>query len=244
MLDETLRLPEHFEIERELREQLSGRAGHQRCIVGHDELLLILHEVPKAGIPERDALFFWKRMDGRWLQPGGPGIDEVDALFNRYAEAVDANELTLETTESTEQVFSVLRHAGPLARSLRNMVLALEQALAQEPDDRDIRALRDKSKDLERAADLLQVDARETLIYWQAEATEEHTKTSEKLGNILFRLNLVTGFFLPLVALASLLGMNVNLPDFLKGSFWVIVIGALMVGGGLLWYVFKDEMKK
>jgi len=241
MLKEKLELPEHFEIERELREQLGGRPGHQRCVVGVEELLLILHEVPLAGVPERDAVFFWRRRDGRWLQPGGPGSDELDALLSRYAKAIDKNEEQLETTESTEMVFGILRHAGPLARSTRNLVQALEQALAQEPEDREIRDFRDRARELERASELLQSDARETLIYWQAEASEEHAKASDRLGKILFKLNLVTGFFLPLVALGGLFGMNVALPDFVRGMFWWIFCGGLIVGGLLLWYVARER---
>lgn len=241
MIDEKLEMPSHFKLERELLEQLSNRPGHQRCVVGHSELLLVLHEVPKAGVPEREALFFWRTHHGRWVQPGGPGLDEVGSLLDRYAAAIDANEEILETTESAEDVFKILRQAGPLSRSTRNCVQALEQVLAQEPDDRDVRSFRDKVRELERAAELLQVDARETLIYWQAESAEEHAKSSERLGHILFKLNLVTGFFLPLVALGSLFGMNVDLPNFVQGLFWLIFIGGLVVGGLLLWYVSRER---
>ena len=243
-MDEKLKLPDHYEIEHELREQLSGRPGHQRCVVGHDELLLVLHEVPEVGIPEREAIFFWRRQDGRWLQPGGPGIDELESLLERYACAIDENEEILEETKSTEQVFKILRHAGPLSRSTRNIVQALEQGLAQEPDDKEIRELRDRARELERASELLQADARETLIYWQAEASEEHAKASGRLGDILFKLNLVAGFFLPLVALGGLFGMNLDLPDFVKGMFWWVFFGGLTVGGLLLWYISKDAWKK
>ena len=238
-MDEKLKLPEHYEIERELREQLSGRPGHQRCVVGHAELLLVLHDVPNVGVPERDAIFFWRRQDGRWLQPGGPGLDELESLLDRYARAIDRNEEILEKTESTEQVFGILRHAGPISRSTRNLVAALEQTLVQEPDDREIRAFRDRARELERASELLHSDARETLMYWQAEASEEHAKSADRLGNILFKLNLITGFFLPLVALGGLFGMNVDIPNFVKGMFWWIFIGGLGVGGGLLWYVSR-----
>jgi len=239
VLEEKLKLPEHYEIEHELREQLSGRPGHQRCVVGHDELLLVLHEVPNVGIPEREAIFFWRRQDGRWLQPGGPGLDELDSLLERYARAIDKNEEILEKTESTEQVFRILRHAGPISRSTRNIVSALEQALIQEPDDKEIRAFRDCARELERASELLQSDARETLMYWQAEASEAHVKSSERLGNILFKLNLITGFFLPLVALGGLFGMNLDLPHFVKGMFWLVFLGGLGIGGCLLWYVSR-----
>ncbi len=241
MVDEKLNLPEHFELERELLEQLSGRPGHQRCVVGHDELLLVLHEVPKPGVPEREAIFFWRRAQGSWLQAGGNGLDGVGALLDRYAKAIDENEEILEETDEAEDLFRVLRHAGPLTRSSRNMVGALEQVLAQEPDDRAILTYRDRAREIERAAELLHADGRETLLFWQAEAAEAHTKSAERLGNILFKLNLVTGFFLPLVAFGGLFGMNVDLPDFLRGMFWWIFLGGLFVGGGLLWYVARER---
>jgi Mg2+ and Co2+ transporter CorA len=54
---------------------------------------------------------------------------------------------------------------------------------------------------------------------------------------IAFRLNLLAGFFLPLVALGGLFGMNVDLPDFVNGWFWVIFCGGLVMGGTLVWLV-------
>jgi len=240
-MDEKLRLPEHYELERELLEQLSGRPGHQRCVVGHDELLLILHEVPKAGVPERNGVFFWRRMDGRWIQAGGPGLDELGDLLERYATVIDANEELLEKTESAQDLFGILRQAGPLARSSRNILGALDQAMVQEPDDREVRTYRDRAQELVRASELLHNDARETMLFWQAEASEGHAKSAERLGNILFKLNLVTGFFLPIVALGGLFGMNVDLPDFVRGMFWWIFIGGLTVGGVLFWYMAKDR---
>jgi Mg2+ and Co2+ transporter CorA len=79
------------------------------------------------------------------------------------------------------------------------------------------------------------------LIFWQAEASEAHAKSSDRLGKILFKLNLVTGFFLPVVALGSLFGMNVNLPDFVHELFWLIFFGGLVVGGVLLWFVARKN---
>ncbi len=241
MHEELLILPSHFEIERHLREQLSGRPGHQRCVVGGEELLLVLHEVPEAGIPERKAMFFWRQRNGRWFQPSGSGLGDLNALLDRYAKAIDINEELLEKTESTELVFKILKHAGPLTRSTRNLAYALEETLTQIPEDREILSLRDRARELERAAELLQNDARETLIFWQAEASEEHARAADRLGKILFKLNLVTGFFLPLVALGSLFGMNVHLPHFIEDLFWLIFIGGLVVGGLLLWYVARNN---
>lgn len=241
MTDEKISMPTHYTLERDLLEQLSDRPGHQRCVVGRDELLLVLHEVPRAGVPEREAIFFWRRRDGKWFQPDGQGLKGLGDLLDRYAKAIDENEEIIEQTDEAEDLFRVLKHAGPLTRSSRNMVVALEQVLNQEPDDRQIRTYRDRAREIERAAELLHSDGRETLLFWQAEAAEQHTKSAERFGNILFKLNLVTGFFLPLVAFGGLFGMNVDLPGFTRGMFWWIFFGGLMVGGGLLWFVAKER---
>ncbi len=240
MVEEKLRLPDHFIVEEALLEQLGARPGHQRCVVGQEELLLIVHEVPLAGIPERSALFFWKGRDQEWQSATGPGLDELSKLFLRYTTIIDEHEQMLELTDSSEKVFGILRHAGPLARSLRNLVGALESLLIEEPDDRAIRNFRDRARELERAAELLLMDARETLAFWQAQAAEGHMRSADRLERILFRLNLVTGFFLPLVALGGIFGMNVEIPSW---SFFIILVAGLLIGGLLLWFVSHSLRK-
>jgi len=236
-ITEVLKLPDHFQIEPELREQLSNRPGHQRCIEGAGELLLVLHEVPSPSIPEREALFFWKCHTGSWFQPSGAGLSGVAELLDRYAKVIDGHEEVLDEADTAAELFAILRHAGPLNRSTRNLVQALEQALALEPDDREIRGLRDRAREIERAADLLNTDGRVTLEFWRAERSEEQARSATRLNRIAFRLNLLAGFFLPLVAFGGLFGMNVDLPEFLKPSFWVILIGGISIGSLLLWLV-------
>lgn len=234
---ETLQLPAHFDLEPELLEQLSGRPGHQRCVDGDGELLLVVHEVPKARVPEREALFFWKRRDESWLQPSGSGLGDLGELLDRYARAIDLHEEVLDRATSAAEIFRILRHAGPLCRSSRNLCAALEQVLAIDPDDREVIGLRDRAREIERAADLLNADGMMTLEFWRAERSEEHARAGERLGRIAFRLNLLAGFFLPLVALAGLFGMNVDLPSFVKPMFWGIFVLGLIVGAGLLFLI-------
>ena len=244
-------LPKHFEIEPELREQFSKRAGHQRCVEGHDELLLVLHEVPKPGIPEREAVFFWKRHDGRWTQPGGYGLNELGELLNRYAQVIDSHEVTLDEVATAAQIFGILRHTGPLARAIRNMVQALEQTLAADHETAEIRTCRDRARELERAADLLHADARVALEFCQAERSEKQAQASARLGRIAFRMNLLAGFCLPLMAFGSLFGMHVKTQGFMEPLFWGIFSAGISTGALLLWLVgrqtgkhadFKDEL--
>ncbi len=229
-----LKLPSHFTLEASLQEQLSHRAGHQRCLVGGHELLLILHEVPQPGVPERGALFFWKRNDGRWTQPGGPGINEVSELLGRYEATIASLQEALEKIITARQIFPILRHASPLQRAIHHLAQALEQALAFEPDDRDIRSLRDRAKDIERAADLLVADARIISEFKTAEHQEAQTHAADRLVKNVNQLNLLAGFFLPLIALAGILGINRDLPSFVKWLCLAIVIGwllAMRIGG-------------
>lgn len=243
-LARTLKLPDHYQVEPELLEQFSNRPGHQRCVEGRDELLLVVHEVPKPGIPERDALFFWRRHDGRWTQPGGPGLSELQDLLDRYAKAIDKHEDVIDEADTAAEIFAILRHSGPLARSSRNLVQALEQALAADHDDREIRTFRDRARELERAADLLHNDARVTLEFWRAERAEEHSRASARLGRIMFRMNLLAGFFLPLMALSGLFGMNVDIPRFMQPFFWGILLFAILTGAALLWLVGRQTGRK
>lgn len=234
---ETLKLPDHFQIEPELRQQLSGRPGHQRCVDGDGELLLVLHEVPKPKVPEREAWFFWKRRDSVWMQPSGTGLSDLSELLDRYERAIDVHEEVIDEADTAAEIFGILSHSGPLARSTRNVVQALEQVLAIDPDDREIRGFRDRAREIERAADLLNMDARVALDFWRALQAEKHARSGARLNRIAFRLNLLAGFFLPLVALGGLFGMNVDLPEFVKPWFWGILIGGLAIGAILLWMV-------
>jgi hypothetical protein len=244
-LPEISYLPRHFGVEPELHEQLSNRPGHQRCIEGDGELLLVTHDVPQPAVPEREALFFWKRRDQRWIGPSGKaGLGELEDLLDRYARAIDGHEEVIDEADTAAEIFAILRHSGPLARTSRNLVAALEQVLALDPDDREIRALRDRAREIERAADLLHADARVTLQFWQAERSEEQSLAAARLNRIAFRLNLLAGFFLPLVALGGLFGMNVDLPGFARPAFWGILLIGLMTGGVLLFLVGHQTGRK
>ncbi len=233
-------LPAGIEPEEEILDQLSNRPGNQRCLVGRDELLLIVHDVPKAGSPEREPLIFWRRQDEIWVDyTGVKGLRKIGELLDRYAKALDEYQDVIDEADTAAEVFTLARASGPLARSSRNLALAIEQTLANDEDNRELRSYRDRSRELERTAEQLHHDARLTLEFWMAERGEEQQATAEKLNKIAFRLNLLAGFFLPLVAFGGLFGMNVDLPDFVDGWFWLIFFGGLATGGGLVYLVSR-----
>ncbi len=237
---DTLKLPAHFEIEVSLQEQLSNRPGHQRCMEGASELLLVLHELPQPGPAARDAWFFWKRNDGRWTQPGGPGINQLSELLARYETVIAHHIEALERVSSATQIFAILRHASPLARTTRDLVHALEQALGFEPDDRDIRSLRDRARDIERAAELLLADARIFVELCNAEHQEAQAKAAERLRKMVYRVSLLAAILIPFVALVVVFGMNVSSANSVRPLFWGIVLGVIFGSGVSLWLVKRQ----
>jgi len=237
--------PPGMELEEDLRDQLSGRHGSQRCLVGESELLLILHQVPAAGVPEREPLVFWQRPEHGWVGPDlEPGLGALAALLDRYQAVIDEYEEVIDGVERAAQVFRIARHAVPLRRSSRNLARALDRAVDRDEDNRELIGLRDRAWEIERAAELLYLDARLTLEFTQAENAEEHQQSAERLNVIAYRLNLMAGFFLPLVAFGGLFGMNVQLPDFVKPLFWGIFTAGLSVGAAILWLVSRKPMSK
>lgn len=233
-------LPSCFDPEEEVLDQLSNRPGNQRCVVGRDELLLVVHEVPKSGVPEREPLIFWRRQDESWQDyQGGRGLKRIGDLLDRYTKIIDEQEDVIDEADTAAEIFALARLTAPLARATRNLAVAIEQTLANDEDNRELRSYRDRARELERAAEQLNHDARLTLEFWKAERSEEQQEAAEKLNKIAFRLNLLAGFFLPLVAFGGLFGMNVNLPEFVKGWFWVIFFGGLTTGGVLVYLVSR-----
>lgn len=231
-------LIEGFEMGETLREMVRNRPAQQQCLQGDDELFLLVHEVPIAGEPERKSLVFWKHPIRGWFGPGGePGLGKLDALLERYEEVIDDHEASIETIESAARLFPIIKHARPLARSTRNLAVALDRAGLYSENDRELRPLRDQARENERAAELLFHDSKLSLDFLHAQQAEDQQEATKRLNKIAFRLNLLAGFFLPLVALGGLFGMNVNLPDFFRPMFWTIFLIGLAMGGVVVFCV-------
>ncbi len=231
-----LQLPTHYTIEPELREQLGSRPGHQRCVEGDQELLLIVHEVPKPGTPEK-VLVFWRRHNGSWAQPAGPGLNELEDLLGRYLDVIDTQQEIVTRAGSAAEVFGVIRHAAPLARSLSELTKALEQALSFDLDDLSIRNCRDRIREIGRSADLLHADARATLDFLRTEQGEKLAASVDRIGRTVNRLAVLVIIFLPLAALGSFLSMSPGIPWLIGIALWVI----LLAGGAVAWIVLVKK---
>jgi hypothetical protein len=243
MIDEISYLPAHFHLEEALREQLSNRVGSQRCVYGVKEMMLVVHNVPEPGVPERKALYFWRDQHATWHGSHGDGLRGLDDLLHSYARAIDGHEAVVDDADTAQEIFSILRHSGPLVRSSRNLHLALVDVSSHLPKDRELRGMKDRSLENERAAELLHADAHMALEFFRAEQAQELARNGERWAQLSFRLNLMAGFFLPLVALGGLMGMNVNLPSFVDEAFWAIFFFGLFCGAMAVMLVYRAGAK-
>jgi hypothetical protein len=226
-------IPRNWSVPETFHRRLGREAGRQRAMVADGHLLLILHDLPEPGVPERRALLFWRSPDGAWkTTDAGAGLPALEALLTRYAARIDDLEEALSRAKEAKHFFEILRSATPAQRSLRNMQDALQSA-RDAIDDREIIALRDRSYDIHRAADLLVTDTRTAMEHDLAQVAEEQAKLAQELARSGHRLNLLAALFLPLTAIASVFGMN--LPSGLEQyatpwAFWGTLVAGTLIG--------------
>lgn len=230
-------LPAPFEPERELLDQLSNHPGNQRCVVGRDELLLITHDVPRNGTPVRDALVFWRRQDEVWVDfSGTKGFRKLGELLDRYTRAVTEQQTLLDQAGSAVEVFKLARAAGPLARAAKNLASAIDQTLSNDEDNRELRSFRDRAREVERAADQANQDARLALEFRQVERVEQQQQGVEKLTRVATLLVFLILASLPIFVFGAVASMNAGLS---RGWFWVMLPLGLGGGAGLVYFLIR-----
>ncbi|MFA5509039.1 MAG: hypothetical protein WC423_26685 [Vulcanimicrobiota bacterium] len=183
-------LPRVWELPPEIVERLGRQVGRQRSIYEKGHLLVILHALPKPGQDEREARVFWRAPDGNWKSNSGKGTGALAAHIAEYQAAIEELEQRENSAQSSEDFFSVLEIANPLARSSRNMHLALQQARDLVTEDSELISLRDEAYGVERGAELLVIDIRNGFDLYVARKTEEMTKSSHSMALAGHRLNL------------------------------------------------------
>lgn len=226
-------LPAHFNPEPELREQLGRRPGAQRCVEGNEELLLIVRDVPKAS-GKGTSIFFWRRHDGRWTQAGGLGLNELGVLLDRYEEAIGSRQAVVGQSKSASEIITIARSLGPLEVSVRELAMALGQALSFEPGDREMADHADRAVEIQRTAEWLHEDARMTLDFLQTQQSELMHDAVERLEHVLKRLAVIVTLFVPLMAVVMLLESGSSLSTPVKIIAWVVMTAAVVLAGGLL----------
>jgi len=229
-------LPSVWDVPPIFRQRLGTTVGRQRLMEHDGHLLLILHEVPEPGVPEREGVFFWRDPSGHWeTNVRGQGLPELRELVARYVKRVDLLESAFAKADAAKKLFPVLRAIAPIVRASKHVHQVIQATREALPKDREIIDIRDLAGEVERAAELLETEARTALEFDIAENAETQAELNRELAMVGQRLNLLAAMFLPLTAVASVFGMN--LPSGLEGAvspvwFWVVL--AVGVGMGLV----------
>lgn len=230
-------LPSGWAVPQRFHERLGEAAGRQRHMLEEGHLLLVLHAVPDPGVPEREPRFFWRSPDGSWRssEAGGnaQGLLALRAHVQSFADEVDGLEEKLQAAHHAADFLEILRTEGPLLRCIRNLHRTLQAAREAMPRERELISLRDRANDLERALDLVHMDARNGLDYLVARRSEEQVETSQRLMVESRRLNLLMATFLPVTALASAFGMNLahGMEErWAPWAFWGVLIAGIVLG--------------
>lgn len=226
-------LPRGWALPDAIAARLGDEVGRQRCMLHDGHLLLVLHEVPKPGDATRAGRLFWRKPDGAWDgSTGGAGVQGLVRHLDAFSKAIDALEERLAAAGAAADIHAVVQASAPLARSARNLQRTLQEARDAVPGDRELILARDRAYELERSADLLHHDAAAALQYAVARQAEEQTRSAFALAQAGHRLNLLAALALPLMAIASVFGMNLpsGIERYGSTAFWAVVAASLALG--------------
>lgn len=244
-----MKIPAGWDLPAEIKERLGESSGRQRAMVAEGHLLLILHELPSAAALTRQGVYFWRLPEGEWRWSGGsPGYPALRKHVEGYAHALERLEQQYDAAQDAAGYFGVLEAVVPLQRAGTNMLGALQSARTSLPDAHELITIRDMAEDVDRAAFLIQTDAKNAVDFLNARLSEEQNRKSNEIAAASNRLSILAAFFLPLSVLASVFGMN--LPHGLDRSgpelFWILLAVGVTVGlvlSGRLWKLAGNSTK-
>ncbi len=215
-------IPPGWKLPEEIVRRLGARAGKQRVIAEEGQVLLILHKPPLKHETHRESVFFWKNAAGLWdASERGNGLTALNDYLDNYARIEDALEDDYEKAVSARDFFDLLERIAPVQRAVKNMSKALQ--VAREIVGNELIDYRDKAEELNRNIELLYIDSKNALDYAIAKRAEEQSEMQREALIAGHRLNIIMALFLPMTAVASLLGMNI--PHGLeKSQTWVFIL--------------------
>jgi hypothetical protein len=200
-------IPHDWQVPELFNSRLGDSVGRQRAMVADGHLLLVLHEPPAVGVPERTGRLFWRDPHGLWRSRGlGDGAQSLKRHVAEFAERVEQLEKQWLSAEAAAGYYELLRAIAPLHRTLRHLYATLQQAREMIPEDRDLINLRDQVGEIERAMELLHSDAKNGLDFTVAYQLEQQAERTYHMAVSAHRLNLLAATFFPLATLSGVYG--------------------------------------
>ncbi len=217
-------------IEARLGESTYGR---QRTIFEDGHLLIILHTPPSADTHDRSARVFLRKPNGAYQCNGvDDGEHKLRRLLETFGDLLQKYEDAYERARSVADLRVILDHLTPLTRSANNMSTALQSARDLVREDSFLIGVRDEAYEISRGFELLQNDARLALDYRIAESAEQQSVKASELTRAQHKLNVLAALTFPLMAVATVFGMNIasGLEAQSPVLFWFVFAVAMGVG--------------
>ncbi len=240
-MPETSLLPAGWQVPGLFRRRLGARVGRQRMMVADGHLLLVLHAPPKPDDVARHGRFFWRSPEGNWTSnEQGTGIHALNKHLDQFEEIIADLDRREEAATTADDYFAVLERLAPIYRSMRNTHQTLDDARKQCPDYHDLIDIRDRAYGIERTAELLFEETKNSLDYAVAKRAEEQARASQRVEAAAHRLNVLVALFFPIATLSAVLGMDLqtvaavmgmDLDELLaRGLTPMILFGVLVIG--------------
>lgn len=201
--------------------------GRQRAICEDDHVLVVLHAPPTSDSLERETVLVLRRPDGSLVAGDGTdGAARLRDLVADYRARYEECDRAYDEADSADELFALLARLAPLNRASTNMASALQAARDAARDDKFLIGMRDEGYEVSRAFDLLVVDAKLKLDHRIAKNAEEQSAQAHAMAAAQHKLNVLAAITFPIMALATVLGMNLRhgLED-LPAAFFPIVLG-------------------
>lgn len=229
------------EIEARLGESTYGR---QRVISEAGYVLIILHLPPVQDTLEREPILFLRQPDGTFLVNGYPnGAQKLRALIGDYRKLWEECDKAYDSAESPENLLALLEKLAPLNRSTTNLANTLQAARDEAKQDKFLISVRDESYDVSRAFELLTSDAKLKLDYRIAKNSEEQSIQAQAMISAQHRLNVMAAITFPIMAVATVLGMNLThgLENRSPILFLLVLVIGVMIGLFVKSWVKQDR---
>ncbi|MDC0935938.1 hypothetical protein OAS39_06605 [Pirellulales bacterium] len=208
---ETSILPPEWQVPPQFRSRLGARVGRQRPMTADGHLLLVLHTPPLHDDPVRVGRFFWRAPDGSWKsKEQGDGIQALDKLLDEYEDQISTLDRQEAQATTADAYFAVLENLAPLHRAARNMYRVLQEARKAFPEYGDLIDARDRAYAIERTADLLYSEIKNSLDFLIARRAEEQAVASNRMAAASHRLNMLAAMFFPIITFTSIVGLDIE----------------------------------
>lgn len=231
-------LPKKWEVPQKFRDRLGDTVGRQRAMLHDDHLLIVLHKVPDPEDKHRNGRFFWKDHEGKWRSRElGEGPKSIGLHLDEYVNRLVELEAREEESQSSEEYFKILSELSPILRAARNMHQTLQQARKLCEEDRNLIVFRDRAYVIERTAELLYQDVKNSLDFTIARQAEHQAEIAQSMAVSAHRLNMLAAFFFPVMTLTAIFGMNLEFGYETYNAPYPFLL--VLAGGTLLGIVIK-----